>query len=340
MLNSEILINPNKSLLKALETLQKISTKCLIVVDKNTKLLGTINDGDIRRAILKGLKLETPISKVYKKKSVYIYDSDEISENEIFKNLKNKINIIPIVNKKKIVVDYLSDNKITWKKNKIKFKNIDVVIMAGGLGTRLKPYSNILPKPLLPYKDKTILENVIDSFLEFGFKKFIISVNYKNIIIKSFFKELNPKYKINFLEEKFPLGTAGALRKLYSNNNKTYIVTNCDTIVDIDYNELCDYHFKNKNELSIVTSTRSNKIPYGVCYVNENKLIKIVEKPENYYLANVGLYIISSKVLKLIDLNKNISFVKLIEELLKKKRKVGVFPISEKSWLDLGQSIS
>ena len=164
----------------------------------------------------------------------------------------------------KKVIDYLSNDKKSKSKIKIKYKNLHVVIMAGGLGTRLKPYSNILPKPLLPYEDKTILESVIDSFLEFGFKKFIISVNYKNILIKSFFKELNPKYKISFLEEKIPLGTAGALRKLYSKSNKTYIVTNCDTILDIDFNELCKYHQKSGNDLSIVTSTRTNKIVWSV----------------------------------------------------------------------------
>ena len=339
MLNKKILINPNKTIFQALEILQKISTKCLIVVDKNTKLLGTLTDGDIRRAILKGLNLEIPISKVYKKKSFYIYETDKINETEIFKRFNYEINIIPIVNSKKIVSSYLSNNKKSKSKKIIKFKNLGVVIMAGGLGTRLKPYSNILQKPLLPFKNKTILENVIDSFLEYGLKKFILSVNYKNILIKSFFKELNPKYKISFLEEKIPLGTAGGLRKLHTNKNKTYIVTNCDTILDIDYNELCEYHHKNKNDLSVVTSTKINKIPYGVCHVNNNKLTKIVEKPAKYYLANVGVYVVSSKVLKLIDLNKNISFVNLIEKLLKKKKKIGIFPITEKSWKDLGQSV-
>ena len=210
--------------------------------------------------------------------------------------------------------------------------------MAGGLGTRLKPYSNILPKPLLPFKNKTILENVINSFLEYGFKKFIISINYKNILIKSFFKELNPKYKISFIEEKTPLGTAGALRKLYTKKNKTFIVTNCDTILDLDYNELCKYHFKNNNDLSIVISTRINKIPYGVCYVDKNKLTKIVEKPEKYYLANVGVYLVSSSILNLIDLNKNTSFVDLINKLLKKKKKIEYSQLPKnlgKIWVNL-----
>lgn len=340
MFNKTILVNPNHTIFQALEILQKISTKCLIVVDKNIKLLGTINDGDIRRAILRGINLEAPISNVYKKKSFYIYENDKINKNNVFKKIKYELNIIPIVDNKKKVINYLSNDKKNKSKNKIKFKNLSVVIMAGGLGTRLKPYSNILPKPLLPFKDKTILESVIDSFLEFGLKKFIISVNYKNILIKSFFKELNPKYKISFLEEKIPLGTAGALRKLYSKSNKTYIVTNCDTILDIDFNELCKYHYKSGNDLSIVTSTRINKIPYGVCHIEKNKLKKIIEKPVEYFLANVGVYVVSSKVLKLIDPNRNISFINLIEKLINQKKKIGVFPITEKSWLDLGQSIN
>ena len=340
MLNSEVLINPKETLFRALEILQIKSIKCLIVVNNKNRLLGTINDGDIRRAILKGSNIKSTIVNTYKKKCYYIVKTAKtIDENRIFKKAKLEIELIPVVDRKKIVLSYLSKNKKETNRKKSKFNNIKIIIMAGGLGTRLKPYTNIIPKPLLPYNGNTIIESVIETFTKFGFNKFLVSLNYKNILMKSFFQELKPNYDVSFLQEKKPLGTAGILRKLYSKNNKKYLVTNCDTILDADYEDLINYHNKSKNDLTIAASTKKNKIPYGVCYIHNNKLKKIDEKPENFYLANVGVYLVSSNVLNLIAKNKPTSFVDFINKLLLKKKKIGIFPIAEKSWTDLGQTV-
>ena len=334
----DILIKTNSTIQDTLIKLQSSALKCLIVVNKKNILLGTINDGDVRRALLNNAKLNFKIAK-YFKKNCYFVKIDQLSKiNTIEKLRKLKINLIPIVNKNKKVVDYVSDNinekNISLEKN----KEIETIIMAGGLGTRLKPYTNILPKPLLPFRNKTIIENVINKFTNYGLRKFIISLNYKNIIIKAFFKELNPEFKVSFLEENKPLGTAGVLFKL-KNKNKKYLISNCDVILDIDYNYLIKFHEKKKFDITIVSSIQKDRIPYGVCKIKNNHLVNIVEKPEKNYLANTGLYLVNSKIFKLIKKNEKMSFVDLINKALKKKMNIGVYPIPSNAWIDLGQSI-
>lgn len=334
----EILIKTNSTIQDALVKLQNSSLKCLIVTNKKNILLGTINDGDVRRAILKNAKLSSKIVKYYKK-NCYFIRYREISKINTSEKLKKlKINLIPIVDKNKKVIDYVADNVNLTNPSSKNNKKIEVIIMAGGLGTRLKPYTNILPKPLLPFRNKTIIENVISKFTTNGLDKFIISLNYKNILIKSFFKELNPNFKVSFLEENKPLGTAGVLYKL-KNKNRNYIISNCDVIFDIDHNDLIKFHEKKKFDITLVASVQKDKIPYGVCKVQNNRLQNIVEKPEKNYLANTGLYLVNSKVFKLIKKNDNVSFVDLINKAVSKKMNIGVYPIPSNAWIDLGQSI-
>ncbi len=333
----DILIKTSTTIQETLAKLQSSSLRCLIVVNKKNILLGTINDGDVRRAILKNAKLNFKINKFYQKKCYFIRYDDIKNVNTYEKLKKLKINLIPVVDKNKKVIDYIADN--TNEKNILEKKNkIEIIIMAGGLGTRLKPYTNILPKPLLPFRNKTIIENVINKFTNYGLDKFIISVNYKNILIKSFFKELSPKYKVSYLEENKPLGTAGVLYKL-KDKNKKYIISNCDVIFDIDYNYLVKFHEKKNFDITLVAAVQKDRIPYGVCKVKNHLLQNIVEKPEKNYLANTGLYLVNSKVFKLIKKNENISFVDLINKAVSKKMKIGVFPIPSNAWIDLGQSI-
>lgn len=333
-----ILIKKNSTILETLVKLQSSQSKCLIVINDQNVLLGTINDGDVRRAILKSAKLNFKILKYFNKKC-YFVRKDKLSQIDIKEKFKKlDINLIPVVDKNKKVIDFIpstfNKKKILIKKN----KKFETVIMAGGLGTRLKPYTNILPKPLLPYKNKTIIENVINNFSNYGIKKFIISINYKNILVKSFFKELNPNYKVSFLEEKKPLGTAGILYKL-SKNKKKFIVSNCDVIIDVDYNDLISYHEKSKFDITLVVSVQNERIPYGVCKTINNKLQSITEKPEKNYLANSGLYVVNGKVFQLIKKNENLSFVDLIKRALNKNLKIGIYPIPSNAWVDLGQSI-
>ena len=234
------------------------------------------------------------------------------------------------------IIDYVSNKKRNKTSNKK--INTEVIIMAGGEGTRLRPLTNILPKPLIPLNNKTVIESIIEHFTNFNINKFIISINYKSDLIKSFFKELQPNYKFKFIQEKKPLGTAGSLGYIDPTQKKDYIITNCDTLIDFDCADFFDFHKKNKNDITILVSSKQFKVPYGVCKINrKGNLINISEKPSEHYLVNTGIYIINNNVLKFIKKEKYLDFDELIMIAKKNKKKISIFPVSENSWFDTGQ---
>ena len=217
-------------------------------------------------------------------------------------------------------------------------KKLDVVIMAGGLGSRLRPLTNIIPKPLIPLQDKTVIEKIIERFYEQGFEKFILSINYKSNIIKSFLKKLRPKFNYEFIEEKKKLGTAGSLYFLKNKKRKKYFIINCDTIIDIDYLKLLDFHKSNKNDLTLVVSAKKFLVPYGSCKMKKNgELLELEEKPEHHHLVNTGLYLINSQLFNYIKKSRYLDFDDFIKIIKRKKKKIGLFPISESSWSDVGK---
>ena len=332
-----IFVFENSNIHEVMKKLQKTGERCLVVVNKNKRLLGTINDGDIRRAILNQISTSTSIKNIYKKKCIYV-QSKKFKIEKILKIIKSKkIDLVPVVNNNKIVINYLTLKEIEGLTSPKKIA-IDVIIMAGGRGTRLKPFTHILPKPLIPLKDKTVIEKIIDNFRKFGVKKFIISINYKSKIIKSFFDELNPSYKYKFIEEKKPLGTAGSLGCLQNKTKKDYFITNCDTLIDFDYSEAYNTHKENKNDITVVVSSKKFTIPYGVCKINESGLLNsIQEKPSQHSLINTGMYVVNNQIFRLIKKSKFLNFTDLILLARKKNKKVGIYPISERSWLDIGQ---
>ena len=330
----------NATIKQAMKKLSNTSQKCLIVVDKENKLLGTITDGDLRRALLKKKKLTNSISSIFYKKPIYVY-SKNISYDYI-KNLLtiNKINLVPIVNNEKKVLKYITlVDVIINKKNKvIKKLDVPVVIMAGGKGTRLEPFTKILPKPLIPIKNKPIIQHIIDNFNSYGVKDYYLTLNYKSLILKAYFAESNMKYKVNFVEESKPLGTAGSLLLLKNKIKKPFIVTNCDTFINTDINKLYKFHLKNKFDLTLVASSKIVTIPYGKCSLDsDGNLDYIDEKPKLNYLVNTGMYIINPDILKMIPKNKVYHITDLIKNIKKKNKKIGVYPIEEKNWNDVGK---
>jgi NDP-sugar pyrophosphorylase family protein len=212
------------------------------------------------------------------------------------------------------------------------------VIMAGGKGTRLDPFTRILPKPLIPIGDKSIIEIIIDKFLKYQINHFIVSVNEKSKIIKSYFEELNPPYSISYIHEPKPLGTAGSLKYLDKKDCHSIIVTNCDIIIDADYADLVDSHLKDNNDITLVASMKQYKIPYGVCEIENGGALKtIIEKPEYNFLVNTGMYIIKTESLKLVPFEEYFHMTHLIEKVKAAGGKIGVYPISESSWIDTGE---
>jgi dTDP-glucose pyrophosphorylase len=336
---NKILIKKNLSIYKAMEKLQVTALKQLLVVDADNKLLGTITDGDIRRALLNGSKISDKITKIYNKYPIFFYKKN-LNINLVNKKLiESKLLFIPLVNNKKIILDLIYQNQTsTPLKKNFKLSPIIVVIMAGGFGKRLLPFTKVLPKPLIPINDKPIIDIIIEKFLKFGFNNFFISLNFKSKIIKSFFSAKKNKFKLQFLEEKKPLGTAGALSLLKNINSKILIISNCDTITNFDYQDMVIFHKKEKNDLTIVASLKKFTVPYGICETDKSgNLSNIHEKPNKYFLINIGIYCIEKKLLKLIPKNRNYSFINLINDAKKNKFKVGIFPVSHKSWNDIGQ---
>ena len=335
-----IFILPSTSILQAMKKLSNTNTKCLIVAGINRQFHGTLNDGDLRRGLLKGMTGQDSIVKIYQKKPTFLYENNVSSKN-FARNLmkKNMLTILPVLNKKKIVTNYFTWNELFKEKEKNdNLKNINIVIMAGGEGTRLSPFTKILPKPLMPYNNRPIIQHIIEKFLNFGAKKFYVSVNYKSSLMKSYFNEIKPQYNLNFLKENEPLGTVGGLqlhkKKLYK---KDIFLSYCDILINADFSEVYNFHIQNNNDLTVVVSAKKYKIPYGICNIDKKGNLKtMIEKPSTKFFVNTGLYILKPKILNLIPEKKFFHMNQLIDKVIKKKMKVSVYPVRDEDWIDTG----
>ena len=243
-MKKNIQIKFTKSVKEAMQLLDRTGQNCLIVIDDNKRMLGTITDGDIRRYILLNKNLNHKIKNVFNNKPKYVNKIEPDFKNIKKLMLKFKIDLVPVVDKNFILLDYCTWEQVFKLKQKKKsFKRSpSVVIMAGGKGKRMKPFTNVLPKPLLPLGEKTIIEKIIDSFSSFGIKTYFLSINDKSQIIKSFFRELSGSYKVKFIEEKIPLGTVGSLKLATNKITNTFFLTNCDTLTKTNYIELMEFH--------------------------------------------------------------------------------------------------
>jgi dTDP-glucose pyrophosphorylase len=338
----DIFIYQTDSVREALKKLNASGTKILLVVDEEDKLLGTVSDGDVRRFILSGSSITDPIEGVYNRKPLYIKQQDFTEDRAQKTLIENRVELLPLVNTEGKVVDFVMWDQLFSKgQEKVLSKpkiDIPVVIMAGGEGTRLDPFTRILPKPLIPVGEKTIIEIIMDKFGLYGVDSFCISINHKSQIIKAYFEEIKTKYSVKYIEEEIPLGTAGSLKFLHEKIKDSLLVSNCDIIVDCDYSELIAFHNDNSNDVSIVGSMKHFTVPYGVCEIeNGGVLRKITEKPEYDFLVNTGMYILRKGTLDLIPPDRQFHITDLIEKVKDQGGKVGVYPISEKSWIDVGQ---
>ena len=337
----DLKVKPDITIQKAMKALNKSATKCLLVVSDENKLLGTLTDGDIRKAILKGYLINDSIQKIYNTNPTVILNNN-YSREEIKKIfIENNFDLIPIVNDKNEVVDTLFWDSLLGKENKTKkqiLENVKTVIMAGGKGSRLEPFTKVLPKPLIPIHDKTVIQHVIERFRESGIDDFFITINYKGHILKAFFKELESKNSYNFIEEKKSLGTAGSLFLLKNKISNPFFVSNCDIIIEANYSRIYRFHLENNFDITLVASAKEFTIPYGTCELRQNGLLsKINEKPKFDFLINTGLYILNPEILEIIPENKFYHITNLIDDAKNQGKKIGVFPIDEYSWIDTGQ---
>jgi dTDP-glucose pyrophosphorylase len=322
-----------------MKTLQNTSGLCLLVVDKNNKLLGTITDGDLRRSILGGSLFTDDISNSYNINPTTLTKGLFNSEEAKYQLRTKKLDLIPVVDKNNVVVEYVTWSTLGDEKMTVRLlDDVPVVIMAGGKGTRLEPFTKILPKPLVPIDGKPIIEHIIERFLDVGCNQFYLTLNYKGQILKAYFEDLQPFYKIEFLFEKEPLGTASSLSLVSGKLNAPFFVTNCDIIIKADYAELYKFHQKGDYDITLVASTKEYIIPYGTCELNsKGHLSHINEKPTYDFLINTGLYVLNPDTLDLIPDNEFYHITHLIEAAKNKGKKVGVFPIDDETWIDVGE---
>lgn len=336
----KFLISPGCSIKTAMKQLDLSHGKILFLIDERNKLIGSLSDGDIRRWILSGGDLE---SKVENACHLHPFSVTKGYDTELVKKeiLDKKFSAVPILDFDGSILDILFWDEILedskWTPE-IKVLDCDVLIMAGGQGSRLEPFTKILPKPLIPIGDKAIIELIIDKFLKFSVKHFYISIYHKAKIIKSYFEEQSPSYLIDYLEEEMQLGTIGALSLLKGKLNKPLIVANCDVLIDIDYAEFLEFHQNNKFDISIIASVVHHKIPYGICEIeNGGILTKLIEKPEYSFLVSTGMYIINPNLIDLIPQNTFYHVTEFIDKVQSQGGKIGVFPISANSWVDTGE---
>lgn len=334
----KILIKPAQSIKQALKQMDAMGEKTLLVVDDQEILLGALTDGDVRRWILKGKDLSQRVSEAMNVQPITLArDFDHETVKQIM--VKKGVQCLPVVDEnKKVILAVWWVDLFKEKLDKKKKLKIPVIIMAGGEGARLAPFTKILPKPLMPIGDRSIIELIMDRFVDYGCLDFFLSVNYKSNIIKAYFNDFEHPYKISYIEENQPLGTVGSLHLLRNQIKKTFFLSNCDILIEADYADILKFHQQKKNKITLVSSLKHFMIPYGVCEIENGGILKnIKEKPEYDYFVNTGMYVLDKSILEYIPRNKVYHMTDLINDYLKKGEKIGVYPVSEKSWLDMGQ---
>ena len=332
------IISINDSIVFALEKMDGHRTKLVFVFDDN-KFESILTIGDIQRAIIRHSSLTDPVITILDKNKIYASEEESIEHiKEVMMN--ELIDCMPVLNPEKEIVDVLFwhdvfDTPVIDKREKI---DLPVVIMAGGKGTRLKPITNVIPKPLVPVGDKTILEVIMDQFESIGCHKFYMSVNYKADMMKYYLSQLDHKYDIEFFMEDKPLGTIGSVSLLKGKITTPFFVSNCDSINEQDYRDVWDYHLNNNNDMTIVTMVKSLKIPYGVIETGKDGLMTALrEKPEQTYQVNTGVYILNPELIDEIPDGEFFHITHLMEKVQARGGRVGCFPVSEHSWKDMGE---
>ena len=324
---------------KAIKKINTLGGQSLIVVKNKNIFKGILSSFDLRKAIMNKNILNKNINKVYNKKAKFIFLDqlqDKIAETQL--NVK-RLGVIPVIDRKthKVVQILRSSNLNSLKIKNSKKINCDVIIMAGGKGVRLRPYTDVLPKPLLPINKKPAIRHILEKFNNYQPSKFYITVNYKSELLKSYFEESKTQFNIQLINEDKPLGTAGSLFFLKNKIKKYFFLTNCDTIINSNYHNILQYHLKNKNDITVVVAKKTFTIPYGVSDPKNKGTFALTEKPKIKFNVNVGTYVINKDILKQIKSKKYLDFTSLIDLSVKNKKKIGQFEIKDKDWIDVGQ---
>ena len=327
-----LLVFEKTTIKEALKIIDNGAIRIALVVDEDNKLLGTLSDGDIRRGLLKNYTLEDFIRDLYFKTPIIALQS-ESKEKIVQKAIKNQVYQIPIIDENNNLVDIVNLAtllNITKKRNR-------VILMAGGLGTRLRPLTDDIPKPMLKVGNKPILETIIKNFASHGFVNITISLNYKGEMIKDYFGDGSDfGVNLDYVEENIRLGTAGALSLLREQPNEPFFVMNADLLTDVNFSNLLDFHCFGNGNGTMCVREYEYQIPYGVIEIQNSNILSIVEKPIKKFFVNAGIYVLSPNIFEYIPQNEFFDMPTLLNILIEKQKKVLTFPIHE-YWLDIGR---
>jgi dTDP-glucose pyrophosphorylase/predicted transcriptional regulator len=327
-----ILLNPNSTIREALKIIDFGAMKIGIVVDEKDKLIGTVTDGDIRRGLLNNLTLDDIISSVIFRTPT-VCKIDDTKEKILEIAIEKKLYQIPIIDKDGTLVGIEEVDELL----KPKYKNNKVVLMVGGLGTRLRPLTDKTPKPMLKVGDKPILETIILNFKKYGFTEIILSVSYKADVIEDYFGN-GSKFGVNieYVHEEKRMGTAGALSLIREKLSDPFFVMNGDLLTNINFEHMIDYHLSNNSCATMGVREYDFQVPYGVVNVDGINIKSIEEKPVHNFYVSGGVYVLDSKVLNFIPENEFFDMPTLFEKIIKDNKKTISFPIRE-YWLDIGR---
>ena len=334
-----VLIDPSEPIGAALRRMDATGSGIVLVVAEDGKLLGVATDGDMRRWIIAGKAFDDPVGAAMNPRPCTIRES-WVRERVEHLMAERHFECIPVLDERGRVVDAVWWHDLMEghaRRAERSTLDLPVVVMAGGRGTRLAPYTHILPKPLVPVGDKPIAQLIMDRFFEWGCHHFFLMLHHKASLVRAYFDDIAVPYAMEYTVEGEPLGTAGALSLLKGRLDTTFFLTNCDILVDADYADVVRFHRDGKHDITFVASMKHFTIPYGVCHVGEgSQLTRIVEKPASDHLVSTGMYVLEPHVLNDVPEGTLFHMSDLANVYLAQGRSLGVYPVSEGSWLDMG----
>jgi dTDP-glucose pyrophosphorylase len=326
------IIHPDTPIREAMQIMNTTCIQIAMVDDEQSRLVGVITDGDIRRGLLEGISLDAPVNLIMNRNFTSV--GLNASREEILSLMKFKVlRQIPVLDDQGRVVDL----KLLVEMIQLAPRDNWVMLMSGGLGTRLRPLTDDCPKPLLKVGNKPVLETILENFIEYVFQKFYISVNYKAKMIENTLGDGSRwGASIRYLREEIPLGTAGALGLLPERPELPLIVMNADVLTKVNIQHLLDFHQDHGASASMCVSEYHFQVPYGVAKTDQHRLIGIDEKPRQRFLINAGIYVLEPETLAFVPPNTSYDMPDLFEELIRKGYETIVFPIHE-YWMDIGR---
>ncbi|MGB1032406.1 MAG: nucleotidyltransferase family protein [Flavobacteriales bacterium] len=330
-------ISPETLLFDVLKIMDKEDVK-LLMIREEKQFVSIVSIGDVQRAILQNIDLQSQVKGILRTNITVAHVSDQIdSWKKII--LEKRLEYLPFINDDREIVDVVFWKDLTTEVREAsnKLKDIPVVIMAGGQGSRLRPITNIIPKALVPLGEKPIIQLIIERFISFGCRTFFISVNYKGEMIEDYLNKQGLDCEFHFYSEDQPMGTSGSLSLIKDYIKGSFFVSNCDILIDQDFAEVFDYHKQYNNTMTAIAAMKHFQIHYGIMEVKENgHLSAIQEKPSYHFRVNAGVYVMEPEVFNFIPENEFHNINVLMEDLMEKDKNIGVFPVTEGAWMDIG----